>query len=73
MRRAQPASQLDPVRPEVDTDDDAPLEPDELRDQLADEAKTEDGDGIAEADARRAHGVDGDAAERRETGVLERN
>ena len=73
MRRAQPAGDFDAIRPEVHADDDAALEPDELGDELADNAETDDRDGVAEANVGDAHGVEGDAAERREAGVLERN
>src|SRR5439155_21313172 len=72
-RRAASPGELDAIGPEVHTNDDAALEPDELGDELADDAETDDGDGVPEADVGDAHRVEGDAAERREARVLERN
>src|SRR5207237_317693 len=46
VRRAESPGELDAIGPEVHADDDTALEPDELGDELADDAETEDGDGV---------------------------
>src|SRR6266545_3914321 len=65
------ASEIEAIGLEVGADDHPALQFDELGYQLADETETDDRHSVAEADGGRAHGIQRDAAESGEAGVLE--
>ncbi len=70
---AEAPGEVDAIGSQVDADHLAALQPDELGNELADKPKADDGDRVAQTDTRDAHGIQRDAAERREAGVLERH
>ena len=65
--------QRDALRLQIDPDDRASLQTRQLRDELPDDAETDDGDGFAKTDVRGPHGMERNAAQRREARMLERD
>ena len=71
--RAQPARQVHAPRVQVDAHHHAALQPHQLRHQLTHQAQPDHRHHVAQFDARRAHRVHRDAAQRGEAGVLARH
>ena len=73
VRRAQATGHLYALGFEVDRNDHASLQPRQLCDQLPYQPQANDGDGLPEPDAADANGIERDASERGEAGVLKRH
>ena len=69
--RAEIFSELNTIGTKISGDDDCTLQAGELRNELADEAETDDDDMFAQADVGDADSVEGDAADGGERGVVE--